>query len=92
MGQSGCTGRHRGARCSVTASKDERLAAALAIKKLDGLTEQVVTVVEDVDGVPLHIDEMYQQTVVFRPEAFGVTEADIEAAELIESAAGQESE
>ncbi|MFK4759657.1 hypothetical protein ACI3KS_01845 [Microbacterium sp. ZW T5_45] len=76
----------------MSASRDERLAAALAIKKLDGFTEQIVTVVEDVDGVPIHVDEIYQQTVVFLPEAFGVTEADIEAAELIESAAEQESE
>lgn len=66
----------------MSASKDE----------LDGFTEQIVTVVEDVDGVPIHVDEIYHQTVVFLPEAFGVTDADIEAAELIESATEQESE
>ncbi|MGF6821935.1 hypothetical protein M2317_000821 [Microbacterium sp. ZKA21] len=65
---------------------DERLRAALVVRELDGRTEQVVTMVEDVDGRPLHIDEIYQQTVVFVPEAFGVAAEEVEAAALIESA------
>jgi len=74
----------------VRASKDERLAAALVARSLDGHTEQVLTVVEDVDGTPLHIDEVFQQTVVFVPAAFGVTAEEVEAAALVESASTEE--
>lgn len=70
----------------MSATRDERLAAALKIRALDGLTEQIVTVIEDVDGNPLHIDERFQQTVHFAPEAFGFTAEEVEAAALIESA------
>lgn len=72
------------------ATRDERIAAALELKAIDGRTEQIVTVVEDVDGNPLHIDEMFQQTVVFVPAAFGVTAEEVEAAALIESVSTEE--
>ena len=70
----------------MSASRDERLAAALVARKLDGHTSTIVTVIEDVDGNPIAIDEVFQQTVVFVPEAFGLTAEEVEAAALIESA------
>lgn len=74
----------------MSGSKDERLAAALVARKLDGHTSTIVTVIEDVDGNPLHIDEVFQQTVVFVPAAFGVTAEEVEAAALIESVSTEE--
>ncbi|WP_424937343.1 MULTISPECIES: hypothetical protein [Bacteria] len=72
-------------------SRDERVAAALVVRGLDGYTEQIVTVIEDVDGNPIAVDEAFQQTVVFVPEAFGVSAEEVEAAALIESAMKEES-
>lgn len=68
------------------ATRDERIALALEMKRLHGLTTYELDYTLDVDGAPLTIEGGYQQTVAFSPEAFGLTHDDITAAELIESA------
>lgn len=71
-------------------SRDGRIAAALAARSVDGFTTTEIVVTQDADGNPICIDEIFQQTVVFLPEAFGLTAEEVEAAALIESAHTEE--
>lgn len=70
----------------MSVPRDARIAPALEVRAVDGLTTTEIVVFEDADGNPICIEEIYQQTVVFLPEAFGLTAEEVEAAALIESA------